>query len=488
MDSNPEFLSTPQTPSFAEEADVIRKPRGYAWLAWLVIIATIVLMVFRDAFVVEGEIADPSTIVHEIQAKYLVGASTLSGENREMAERQIKLIYGSGSLRQQLMGAILVGELVGPDAVVTSLETLDSKVRTGQLNASDDDQKILELLKQIEAAVSTKTPLDQSMKPDDWNEAQTFLPKKLGWIGRLALFPPGSPDRDARTRLIDHGRRTVFVMLGVFLLAILAASGGLLLQILWIVFAATGRLRSGIGPLQGNGAIYAETFAVWMVLFIVLNIGVMSLPIRKLGLIVVLIPQIGGIGALAWPILRGLSWRDVKTDIGLTLGPQPWSIPFVGVGAYLSALPVVGVAMLITLLMMAVAGQFAGEGDATGGPVHPIVEPILRGSWATRMQLVIVAIFAAVPEEIFFRGVLYRHLRETGIRVGYLFGVAFAATISSFVFAVIHPQGLFGIPILMGLAMVFALVREWRGSLIPCMIAHALVNAGTSTVLLLIAD
>jgi membrane protease YdiL (CAAX protease family) len=87
-----------------------------------------------------------------------------------------------------------------------------------------------------------------------------------------------------------------------------------------------------------------------------------------------------------------------------------------------------------------------------------------------------------------FRGVLYRHLREAGTKFGYVIGVAFAALMSSFVFAVIHPQGLFGIPILMGLAVVFALAREWRGTIFPAMIAHALVNAGTSTVLLLIAD
>ena len=66
--------------------------------------------------------------------------------------------------------------------------------------------------------------------------------------------------------------------------------------------------------------------------------------------------------------------------------------------------------------------------------------------------------------------------------------VAFATLISSFVFAVIHPQGLFGIPILMSVAVVFALVREWRGSVVPSMITHALVNAGTTTILLLIAD
>ena len=219
-----------------------------------------------------------------------------------------------------------------------------------------------------------------------------------------------------------------------------------------------------------------------------LNYAVVMLPLPKWGLVWILIPQIGGLGALAWPVLRGISWSDVRKDVGLSFGRDAWSIPFVGIGGYLSALPVVGVAMVITLLMMAVASSFAGDGDATGSPIHPIVEPILRGNWTVRLQLLLVAVFASVPEEIMFRGVLYRHLRDAGSKLGYVGSVIFAMLLNSFVFAVIHPQGLFGIPILMSLAMVFTLVREWRGTIIPSIIAHALVNAGTSTMLLLIAD
>jgi membrane protease YdiL (CAAX protease family) len=170
------------------------------------------------------------------------------------------------------------------------------------------------------------------------------------------------------------------------------------------------------------------------------------------------------------------------------LGPNGWTTPLVGIATYLSALPVVIAAMIVTLIMMSIASQFAPANGAIATPVHPIVEQILRGDWTIRLQLLFVAVFAAVPEEIMFRGVLYRHLREATSKLGGIGSVIFASLISSFVFAVIHPQGLFGIPILMSLAMVFAIVREWRGSLVPCMIAHAMVNAGTSLILLMIAD
>jgi membrane protease YdiL (CAAX protease family) len=73
--------------------------------------------------------------------------------------------------------------------------------------------------------------------------------------------------------------------------------------------------------------------------------------------------------------------------------------------------------------------------------------------------------------------VLYRHLREL-TRIGPVWlSVLSSALFSSFIFAVIHPQGLLAVPVLMGLAIVFALTREWRGTLIPCMVAHGMSNA-----------
>jgi membrane protease YdiL (CAAX protease family) len=50
---------------------------------------------------------------------------------------------------------------------------------------------------------------------------------------------------------------------------------------------------------------------------------------------------------------------------------------------------------------------------------------------------------------------------------------------------VIHPQGLEAVPILMALAFTFCLVREWRGSLVPAMIAHGISNGLVLTLLIL---
>ncbi len=75
-----------------------------------------------------------------------------------------------------------------------------------------------------------------------------------------------------------------------------------------------------------------------------------------------------------------------------------------------------------------------------------------------------------------FRGVLYRHLRDATGGAGRVLSVVLSAAPSALVFAIIHPQGWVAVPALMALAVSFSLAREWRGTLIPCMIVHGISN------------
>jgi len=43
-------------------------------------------------------------------------------------------------------------------------------------------------------------------------------------------------------------------------------------------------------------------------------------------------------------------------------------------------------------------------------------------------------------------------------------------------FAAVHPQGWTGAPVLAAMALSFALVREWRGSLVAPMLMHGMWN------------
>jgi membrane protease YdiL (CAAX protease family) len=48
--------------------------------------------------------------------------------------------------------------------------------------------------------------------------------------------------------------------------------------------------------------------------------------------------------------------------------------------------------------------------------------------------------------------------------------------VSSILFAAIHPQGWPFIPVLASLALAFCVAREWRGTLVPGMVAHGINN------------
>ena len=58
-------------------------------------------------------------------------------------------------------------------------------------------------------------------------------------------------------------------------------------------------------------------------------------------------------------------------------------------------------------------------------------------------------------EETVFRGAVYQHIRSWA-------GVPLGVLLTGFLFAVIHPQGFVGLPAIMALGCIFAVMREWR--------------------------
>src|SRR5262245_2814271 len=127
-------------------------------------------------------------------------------------------------------------------------------------------------------------------------------------------------------------------------------------------------------------------------------------------------------------------------------------------------------------------GAGGGPLDQLTGPSHPAVFEVAQGDFWARLEVLVLACVAApLVEETMFRGVLYRHLREGTCRLGSGWSIVLSATVASFLFAAIHPQGLVAVPALMALAYAFTLAREWRGTLLPAMVAHGLNNAVVMT-------
>jgi membrane protease YdiL (CAAX protease family) len=134
-------------------------------------------------------------------------------------------------------------------------------------------------------------------------------------------------------------------------------------------------------------------------------------------------------------------------------------------------LPVIFVGIVASAMLMRRTGMHA---------IHPIVFQVSHAGWMSTIWLyLLAAVWAPLVEESVFRGAFYGDLRPR-------WGVAGAAIGVAFVFAAIHPQGLAGVPALMAIAIVFALVREWRGSLIGPMVAHAINNFLLITLMLLV--
>jgi membrane protease YdiL (CAAX protease family) len=183
---------------------------------------------------------------------------------------------------------------------------------------------------------------------------------------------------------------------------------------------------------------------------------------------------------LGWPVLRGVAWRRVWQDIGWwKQGPAIVEVLW-GIACYLASMPLLLVGVLMSLELLNLYKRFVGEDPFSVPirPTHPITEMLLHSGWWEKVQIfVLAAVCAPIIEETMFRGVLYRHLRELGARWPRVLSVLFSSVAASFVFAVIHPQGFSGVPVLMVLALGFALARELRGSLVGAMAAHGLNNA-----------
>jgi membrane protease YdiL (CAAX protease family) len=239
-----------------------------------------------------------------------------------------------------------------------------------------------------------------------------------------------------------------------------------------LVLLAVGRLRGGLRTGAPHGGVYAETFALYLLAFIGLSYGLSFVPAGNSRLLLSGAAAVGSLAVLAWPVLRGVPWRQVRQEIGWTAGRRPELEPLIGVGSYAAALPLVFLGVILMLVLKGAQEMIQGPPDPfgpSGAPGHPLTAVVNNPSvWLWVQVFLVASVAAPVVEETMFRGVLYRHLREATGR------------------AVIHPQGLLGVPVLMGLALAFNLAREWRGTLVPAMVAHG-INNGAITLLLYFA-
>jgi membrane protease YdiL (CAAX protease family) len=450
--------------------------RGHPLIAWLFIAAAVALVLARE-FLYAPPTAERNALdVFETQARTIVGAARLGPAVPPNLYDQAKEL-DRGPTAQRLRFVVVAGELKDADEAVGRLDELERLWKSGELEKTDDDERTAAILRRLYEWPKQSDGRARTLEDDD----RRFLEQRLGWFGRLALAPASSPDLGAREAVLAPAQRAAVASLSLIGLVVAACVAALLLFVLAVSFRRHIRLWFLEGPPPGG--VYAETFAVWFVLFIALGWASRLLPLsaeQPFYLLAVAGLNLASLAALAWPVLRGIPWREVRWDLGLDFGPRPVREPFCGLACYVLAVPLVVLAALAIIALMRLQHRLGWETDRgpLAPPGHPAAGLVLHSSWWVRIQLLFLAsIVAPILEETMFRGVLFRHLRDATAAWGHTVSFVASAIGASFVFAIIHPQGLFGVPVLMALACGFAAAREWRSSLVGSMTAHGLHNA-----------
>lgn len=493
-------------------------------LAWGVIVLCVVVVLMLHAAGPEEEEAggppapaDVSSADLRFLARMTQGMRTLSGEAATKGMvGQVRGAVGKGesdsALVTRLRGVVAIAEAGGAEAALESaralLEELDAReteaeraadadgvadAAGGEGKRGEEDAEAeaaqraeyaawnAEIRRDALALVALYEGRRDALGADDASR----LVDRHGWFGRLALTW-GAPDADPdRRAFAADGVRVlvgVVVMFGILGAGIVA---GFVLFVLGAVRFMTGRMRMRMMETARLPSwdvpatpLLTEAFALFLVgMLVVGQVSAALAPMLGENIRFVLIWLL--LGVVLWPLAFGESWLVVRAQLGWHAGRGPAREVLAGIGGYLAGLPIVGVGIGVTLMLMFVRALLVGDEEAAGPITHPIQEMLGGGVWRTVLMYSLACLWAPIVEETVFRGALYAGVRQ---RVG----VVLSVLTTAFVFAVIHPQGWFAVPALMSLAVVFALIREWRGSIIGPIVAHALNNGFVITLLILV--
>jgi membrane protease YdiL (CAAX protease family) len=468
--------------------------KGWAILSWVVILLTVAGIVGQRYLPLGEQAAEQADaqgvrirlVLLELQGRYFVGASQLLGPlGGDLTKDLPKL--NRGSVDQRLHWMTLSGEMAGPAATLEHLNQFNELCRKNQVELTPTQERLRTILGRLYHDYDR----GQFQAPSVAEADRAFLVEQMGWFGDLATHPRESDDVAGRQNAIRPTFFTLGAVLGGIALAGLFTLAGSVGAILSFVLALQRMVSWRIATGSPNGGVYAETFALWLLGYygvsVLAGLALPNVPhLLRAGAV-----MLASLAVLGWPMLRGVSWRQLRRDIGLTCEANPLVEIAAGVWCYIINLPLVAFGVAMTVVMMLLQAKLlAGDGnggpagfDTTAEPAHPIMQYLSDGDWSSRLQIFVLAsVIAPLVEEIMFRGLLHRHLREMTRRCGPIISALATAIVVSFLFAAIHPQGLVAIPPLMFMACGFSLAREWRGSLLPSMFAHGMSNATVMTV------
>jgi membrane protease YdiL (CAAX protease family) len=397
-----------------------------------------------------------------------------------------------GSVGQRQRWAIMLAELGGPEFAVRTLAETDELLAERDRKLAGDQERAQTLLHRLYAPQESPEDPDAHPAPppaDDLTDGErALLAQELGWLGKLAANPEGGADPDVRRELLRPAERGFWigsVALGGLCLALLA---GALAGVLFVVLAATRKVRMHFVPGTAPHGVYMEPFATWFTSFLVPQVGASAAAPERFELAAVGLAFFVSLAALAWPVRRGIPWETVRRDLGLHTGRWGLMETASGLAAYLMTLPLLMLGALVVVVLLQFQNVFSSPGDPldpVGGAAHPIVGELMDGDLLVRISVVFAAVVAApIVEEIAFRGLLYRHLRDASAGWGRALSALASAAFNGFLFAAVHPQGWVAIPALGAIGFGLCIAREWRDSIVPPIVLHAVSNGIVVTVAL----
>ncbi len=464
--------------------------RGAAILSWIAIAALIgvVLMLHRVAPApppVAAVAVEPPTPMITLMGRYAVGAKSMmpaaDADTLAPLATQMQTI-AEGYPEDRLRAAIVTGELKGPEAALAALDEIEEEhplvlTPPDAADAPADPDAPLPISADLQSDIDLVRAIFRGDVVERDPAAHTGFVERHQFFAETALSQ-GQPDSaPLRAAVVARAQRTTAVMLvGVGTLFCIGIAG-FVVGILAVAWLAKGRIRAAYAPPAPGGSVYIEAFALFLFIFLAINIVAMVLE-KATGqdftpLLIWLVPL-----AAFYPLLRGVPWSQHKYAIGWHTGRGVFREIGAAVVGYLAGIPIVAAGIGLTFLLMQLSALLS-PGEPSAPPSHPIMDKIGTGGALGVLSVFLLAsVWAPLTEESLFRGALYHHLRG---RWRPFFGALFVGLI----FAVVHPQGFVAIPALASLGFVFCLMREWRGSLIAPMLSHGVHNGAIMAALYL---
>jgi membrane protease YdiL (CAAX protease family) len=428
-----------------------KRSRVPAFISWAVILGLVGLVVYKNAR--PGDAADNERLLNNERARMVgmlvvqlkavekdAGATRLSGQRMESLIAQIE--GDARTPEDRIRVAILAGESLGSDAALAKLSRVSENDIEGEL--AGDIRSIRTIYEDGADALSAAE--------------RESLVRRHGYLGRLALAHDIPADVEPRKTLQSEAFwftvRLSFLAVGLVLLLGLS----LILFAIGCIWFFKGRIRRAYVPDASSNGAFLEGFALYIVLFVALGPllrwrGSVSVHWTWIALLILPIVWL-------WTGRRGTTFQQRLHAFGWHRGQGFLREAGAGIAGYIAGLVVIAVGCLVTVVLVRYTGINASSPivrELDGGPLQ------LVGLYA------LACVFAPVMEEAMFRGALFHHLRQR-------WGWAASAFVVSFIFAILHPQGWVALPALFSIAMVLAALREWRGSLIAPMAAHACSN------------